>query len=361
MHLALLRETLLRVWLSNHSIPETAVTQSPVTRRALLTAAAALAAYCPPAPARAADKEVTFAYQDMVVPFRVLMEQGEIEKATGYKINWRKFGGGGDVVRAMASGNVALGEAGSSPIAAAASQGLNIELFWILDDIGEAEQLVARAGSGVTSVAALRGKTVATPFVSTAHYQLLYAMQKAGLAPGSVKVLNMRPPEIAAAWERGDIDATFIWDPVLTRVKQNGTVLTSAEAIAKEGRPTFDGLIVDRAWAAANKGFMVELVRLLAKADAAYAADKAKWVAESPEAKAIAKWTGAAPADVPAGLAAYRFPTLQQQVSAEWLGGGAARALKDTAAFLKEQGRVTEVAPDYGRFVNADYARDAMK
>ena len=51
------------------------------------------------------------------------MEQGEIEKTTGYKINWRKFGGGGDVMRAMASGNVQIGEAGSSPIAAAASKG----------------------------------------------------------------------------------------------------------------------------------------------------------------------------------------------------------------------------------------------
>src|ERR671912_146714 len=77
----------------------------------------------------AADKEVTFAYQDMVTPFRVLMDEGTIEKETGYKINWRKFGGGGDVVRAMASGDVQIGEAGSSPVATAASQGLDIQLF----------------------------------------------------------------------------------------------------------------------------------------------------------------------------------------------------------------------------------------
>ena len=177
------------------------------SRRSLLAATASLAAAAAlPRRSRAADKEVTFAYQDMVVPFRVVMEQGGIEKATGYKVNWRKFGGGADVVRAMASGNVALGEAGSSPIAAAASQGLDIELFWILDDIGDAEQLVARDGSGVTTIAGLKGKTVATPFVSTSHYQLMYALQKAGLAPGAVNVVNMRPPEIAAAWERGDID-----------------------------------------------------------------------------------------------------------------------------------------------------------
>src|ERR1700710_1044688 len=124
----------------------------------------------------AQTKEVTFAYQDMLVPLRTVIESGELEKSTGYKINWRQFGGGGDVIRAMASGNVQIGEAGSSPIAAAASQGLDIQLFWILDEIADAEQLVARNGSGVKSVADLRGKTVAVPFVSTSHYQLIAAL-----------------------------------------------------------------------------------------------------------------------------------------------------------------------------------------
>ena len=68
----------------------------------------------------AQTKEVTFAYQDMLVPFRTVIDSGELEKTTGYKINWRQFGGGGDVIRAMSSGDVQLGEAGSSPIAAAA-------------------------------------------------------------------------------------------------------------------------------------------------------------------------------------------------------------------------------------------------
>ena len=45
----------------------------------------------------------------------------------------------------------------------------------------------------------------------------------------------------------------------------------------------------------------------------------------------------------------YRFPTLQEQASATWLGGGAAKALADTSAFLKEQGRVQEVKPNYSR------------
>ncbi len=73
--------------------------------------------------ASAQTKEVTFAHQDMINPFRVIIDQGELEKATGYKINWRKFGGGGDVIRAAASGDIQIGEVGSSPAAAAGFAG----------------------------------------------------------------------------------------------------------------------------------------------------------------------------------------------------------------------------------------------
>ncbi len=305
-----------------------------------------------------AKKEVTFAHQDMMVPLRTVMESGELEKATGNKINWRMFGGGGDVIRAMASGDVQIGEAGSSPVAAAASQGQDIQLFWILDDISEAEALIAR--KGINSIKDLKGKKVATPFVSTSHYQLMLAMKMEGLKGSDVNVMNMRPPEIAAAWERGDIDAAFIWDPVLTKIKGNGTVLTTSGAIGKKGFPTFDGIVVNSKWAAENPEFMVALTKALAKADNEYRTNKAKWTVDSAQVKAVAKWTKAEPKDVAASMALYKFPTLQEQISAAWLGGGAAKALKDTADFLKEQGRVQEVAADYSKFVTTDYAKKAM-
>ena len=94
----------------------------------------------------AQQKTVTFANQDMLVPMRLVMESGEVEKETGYKINWRMFSGGGDVIRAMASGDVQMGELGSSPLTAAASQGQEIKMFWVSADIASAEALVARDG-----------------------------------------------------------------------------------------------------------------------------------------------------------------------------------------------------------------------
>ena len=42
------------------------------------------------------------------------------------------------------------------------------------------------------------------------------------------------------------------------------------------------------------------------------------------------------------------------------LGGGAAKALTNTAAFLKEQGRVQEVKLDYSAFVTTTYVTKAM-
>jgi len=79
---------------------------------------------------------------------------------------------------------------------------------------------------------------------------------------------------------------------------------------------------------------------------------------------ATAKTTGAEAGMVPNALSAYGFPTLEEQASPTWLGGGAdsgvAKALTDTAEFLKAQGRITDVAPDYSKFVTDEYVKAAM-
>ena len=318
------------------------------------------------ASAQAQTKEVTIAHQDMVVPFRVAQAAGAVEKATGYTINWKMFGGGGDVIKAMASGEIPIGEVGSSPATAAAAQGLDVQVVWVLDDINNAEQLVVRDNAGVSDLASLKGKKIATPFVSTSHYQLTFALNKAGIDAKDLQILNMRPPEILAAWERGDIDGAFVWDPVLAKIKAAGgkPILSSAD-VAKEGAPTFDAVIVNRAWAEKNKEFVAAFVREMDKANADYRANKAKYTADSDQVKAIAKVVGAAPADVPASLDEYAFPTAAQEAGSAWLGGGkdggVAKALANTAVFLKQQGRITEIPDDFGKFVDPEYAAAAAK
>ncbi|MFL9923920.1 taurine ABC transporter substrate-binding protein [Herbaspirillum lusitanum] len=317
---------------------------------------------CAAGSALAADKEVTIAFQDMMVPWRYAQQLDEAAKETGYKVSYRKFGGGGDVIRAMASGNVQIGEAGSSPVAAGLSQGLPIQLFWILDNINDAEALVARNGSGVTSMAQLKGKRLGVPFVSTSHFHALLAMKKAGLSPSDVKVLNMRPPEIAAAWERGDIDAAYIWNPVLAKIQASGKVVTTSGKIAADtGISTFDGFVVNRDWAKDNEKFMLSFVKILAKYDEMYRAHPDQWTGSTPQGKAIATISGGEPGEVAAALALYQFPTAAEQASSKWLGGGksggAVKSLQATAEFLKEQKTLQNLLPDYSVGVTDQYVK----
>ena len=330
--------------------------------RAMLVAAFAVLMS---ATAFAQTKEVTIGYQDMVVPYRMAQEAKALEVATGYKINWKQFGGGGEVIKAMASGAVQVGEVGSAGISAAVSRGEPLELFWIIDDIGDAEALVAKKGSGITKVADLKGKRVAMPFNSTTHFHIMVALDQAKINPADVKILNMRPPEVRAAWQRGDIDATFIWDPVLAEAKKDGTVImTSGQITAATGKATFDGYVANKDWAKANRDFTAKFVKVIADSDAKYRAEGKNWKVGGAEVAAIAKWSGSKPEDVMAAVALYKFPSAKEQATA-WLGGGkasiAAKALAATAEFQLSQKQIEKALPDYSAVVNASYAAEASK
>ena len=187
--------------------------------------------------------------------------------------------------------------------------------------------------------------------MSTSHFQLLYALDKAGIKPSDAQILNMRPPEIAAAWGRGDIDATFIWDPVLSTVKKDGKVLMTSGDICKQGACTFDGLVVTRKFAKDNPAFMVALVKAIAKADADYKANPGQVDRRRRDkAKAVAKWSGGKVEDVPGVDEAVRLPDRcrsrrRRHGSAAARTARAAKALTQQANFLKEQGRLQSVAP----------------
>src|SRR4030095_15044013 len=177
-------------------------------------------------------------------------------------------GAAAKAIRGRGAGAVQIGEVGSAGIAAAVSRGEPLELFWILDDIGSAEALIVKKNSGIKTVADLKGKKIAMPFNSTTHFHTMVALEQAKVNPADVQILNMRPPEVRAAWQRGDIDATFIWDPVLAEAKKDGTVIVSSGKLSAEtGKATFDGYIANKDWAKANRDFMVKFVKVMATSD----------------------------------------------------------------------------------------------
>ncbi|MDB4837184.1 taurine ABC transporter substrate-binding protein [Marinomonas sp.] len=308
---------------------------------------------------------VTIGYQGMMNPWKSVIAEKTFEKATGMDVEWRRFDSGAKVITAMASGDVDIATAGSSPIAAAVNRGLDIELVWILENINDAEALVVRNGSGIAAPQDLKGKKIGVPFVSTTHFHMLFALEQFGLSEKDVSLLNMQPNAIAAAWERGDIDGAFIWDPALGRIKKSGTVLISSGDLSAWGKATFDGMVINKSFGEDKPEIVTKLIKLMADADTEYKNNKATLTADSIMVKNIAKMTGGAAKDVPGVLALYEFPSLAEQTSCTWLGcgaeGGAAKALQFTSEFLKKEGKVPALADDYGVFVNSSFAEAASK
>ncbi len=188
------------------------------------------------AAASAADKTVVVGYQTDALPSSVAIANGEFDKATGYKIDFRRFNSGAEIFAAIASGSVQVGYVGSSPFAAATSRGLDVKAFYLASISGTDEALVVRNGSGINSLNDLKGKKLAAAPVSTDHYQLLALIKSLGLSEKDVQVFAIPQPDIVAGFNRGDLDGGFVWDPALTELKKNGKVLITSKDVADKGR-----------------------------------------------------------------------------------------------------------------------------
>ncbi|CAI8940684.1 hypothetical protein EMIT0P171_50004 [Pseudomonas sp. IT-P171] len=81
------------------------------------------------------------------------------------------------------------------------------------------------------------------------------------------------------------------------------------------------------------------------------------WTADSVPVQKIAKLTGANTADVPELLAGSAFPDAKAQQTTALLDGGTAKAMGETAKFLKEQGKVETVLPDYSPYIQREIRR----
>jgi taurine transport system substrate-binding protein len=319
----------------------------------LLLLALALAAT-----AAQAEDSITIAYQTGVDPSKVAQADGAFDKATGRKIEWRKFESGSEVIAAVASGDVPIGNIGSSPLAAAASRGLPIETFLVTDVIGASEALVVRRGSGIGKPADLAGKNVAVPFVSTTHYSLLAALRHWKVDANTVHILNLRPSEIPAAWQRGDIDAAYVWEPALSRIRATGTVLTTSASVSQWGAPTYDVWIVRKDFAARHPDFLTAFARVAGAAIDRYNANPQAYIADTANLDKIARLTGASRADVAALLPGNRYLSLREQSTL--LQKPFVAAVAGTAAFLKSQGKVDALQADYTPYVSNRFVLGAL-
>lgn len=294
---------------------------------------------------------VNIGVQTLITPELVARYEKIYEQYLGTKVNLVQFDSGADVNKAFSGKSIDIAAFGTSPAALGISNNLGFEVFWYYDVIGSAETLIATKESGATKIEDLKGLKVGTPFASTAHYSLLNALKQANIDPREVELLDMQPDDIYAAWKRGDIDAAYVWNPVLGELKQDGVVITDSGELAEQGIVTADVAAVRKEFAKEYPDVVKNYVKVQL-----YALDK--FDNNRDEAiKEIAKAAGISEEDAASQVQDFTYPSGKEQITDEYLGtkeksGALAQNLKDTADFLVEQGSI-ESAPDLSVFEDA--------
>ena len=284
----------------------------------------------------------TFPSGDLIVKNNKWLE----EALPDYNIKWTKFDSGADINTAFIAKELDFGAIGSSPVARGLSAPLNIpyQVAFVLDVAGDNEALVARNGSGVETVADLRGKRIGTPFASTAHYSVLAALSQNGLSASDVRLVDLQPQAILAAWERGDIDAAYTWLPTLDQLRTSGKDLITSRQLAKDGKPTLDLGVVSSEFASAHP----EVIDIWRQQQAR----ALRLIKDDPDAaaKAISAEIGLPPEEVAGQLKQGVYLTPEEVASTEWLGsagnpGNIAVNLESASQFLAEQKQIPAAAP----------------
>lgn len=346
----------------------TITSQNGPTRRAVLLTAsfavgAGLSACASTQSARSGgsaggERVLRIAYQKFPSGDLVVKNHGLLEKALpDWKIEWKAFDSGASINTAFIAKSIDIGAIGSSPVARGLSEPLNIpySVVYVLDVAGENEALLARKESGITTIEGLKGKRIATPFASTSHYSLLAALDHVGIGEGDVTLVDLQPQDILAAWTRGDIDATYVWLPVLDKLRESGTQLVASAEVAKWGKPTLDLGVVSNDLIDKHP----EVVEAWRKAQATGTATILDDVDTA--AKAVAAELGTTAADATSQLAQGVFLTPEQLTSKTWLGsegapGGVAANLQDAAEFLAGLKKIPS-APAADVFTKAIYTK----
>ena len=321
------------------------------TRLTFLAAALALLAF------RADAVNVTVAYQTSAEPAKVAQADNSFAKESGASVDWRKFDSGAGVLRAMASGDVQIGNIGSSPLAVAAAQKLPIEAFLLASQLGNSEALVVK--KNITTPKDLIGKRIAVPFISTTHYSLLAALKHWGITPSQVQLVNLQPPAIIAAWQRGDIDGAYVWAPAVNELEKEGKVLTDSAEVGSWGSPTLDVWVVRKDFAEQHPEIVTAFARSAIDAQQAYLNSPDSWLKQPDNLSKLSRLSGVPEAQVPGLVKGNTYLTAQQQV--EQLGKPVNKAIVDTAQFLKAQGRVPQADNDYSSYVTSRFVAPLVK
>jgi NitT/TauT family transport system substrate-binding protein len=155
-----------------------------------------------------------------------------------------------------------------------------------INGVGLADRVIALSGSGIKSIADLKGKQIAVPQGTSGDMILQLALSKAGMTTKDVQILNMDPSTVVSAVSAGRVNAAAIWYPLVATIKQaqpDLLELTSEKDFYPQN--TFPGTIVaGNDYAAKHQDALVKLLEVLEAANdyrAAHMDQVIQWTADS--------------------------------------------------------------------------------
>ncbi|MEU6881045.1 ABC transporter substrate-binding protein [Streptomyces sp. NPDC046712] len=166
----------------------------------------------------------------------VLRAAGELDDLS-YRIKWSTFTSGPPLLEAVNAKAVDIGAVGNTPpvFAAGADSKITVVAATHGDPAGEA--ILVAKDSPLRKPEDLKGRTVAVAQGSSAHFQLIASLKRAGLSLADIKVSLLQPADALAAFTSGKVDAWAVWDPYTSQVLAGGKA-----RVLTDGRGVVNGL-----------------------------------------------------------------------------------------------------------------------
>ena len=324
-----------------------------ITRRVMGTvAAAALMASAQAGFAGSHSEGITVGYfLEWPMPFQYAKQEGMYDEALGMPVNWVSFDTGTAMSAAMASGDVQMSVSqGVPPFVVATSAGQDLQILDVAVSYSENDNCVVREDLEIDkmSAAELEGKKVAVPLGTAAHYGFLKQMSHFGVDVGSLDVVDMAPPDGAAAIAQGSVDMACGWGGSLRRMLEHGNSLLTGAEKEELGILVFDVTSGPASWVAENSDTVAAFLQVTAEANAMWA-DEANRDKMLP---VIAKDAGMDEEATMSTISTFIFPPVDEQLGEKWLGGGAQEFMKGVADVFVEAGSIDSALDRYEDAVN---------
>lgn len=133
----------------------------------------------------------------------------------GLNVKLVEFADGPTIIAAMESGSIDMGYIG--PGAHKLCINGRAKVF-MLSQIGNADAVLARKSSGITTAADLKGKKVGYASGTSSEMILQYALEGAGLTMSDIEAYEMEVSSLVTAMISGSIDACAAWSPNTTTI-----------------------------------------------------------------------------------------------------------------------------------------------